>query len=97
MGIKNNIIYWCLPESSVGAELDKQLSALQTNRQGRDPYQYIWDPKKKKASIIFIQIHISIQWASPLQMIAALHFQPEDKMPGTNNLKKPIIFTDLLK
>lgn len=30
-------------------------------------------------------------------MIAALHFQPEDKMPGTNNLKKPIIFTDLLK
>lgn len=30
-------------------------------------------------------------------MIAALHFQPEDKMPGTNDFKKPIIFTDLLK
>lgn len=30
-------------------------------------------------------------------MIAALHFQPEDKMPGTNDLKKPKILTDLLK
>ena len=30
-------------------------------------------------------------------MIAALHFQPEDKMPGTNDLKNPIIFTYLLK
>ena len=30
-------------------------------------------------------------------MIAAVHFQPEDKMPGTNDLKNPIIFTDQLK
>jgi len=40
------VIYLLLRESSVGAELDKQLSALQTNRQGIDPYRYILDPEE---------------------------------------------------
>jgi len=30
-------------------------------------------------------------------MIVALHFQPQDKMSGTNDLKKLKIFTYLLK
>jgi len=89
-----------MPTGKLSRGWARQATVSPTNRQGRDPYQYILDPAsktKQKASLLFIQIQISILWASPLQMIAALHFQPEDKMPGTNDFKKPKIFTDLLK